>query len=46
MAYLCLNIYFDAMDFSECHSEEVMFLLTFSVLQKDKENKTKFTKNI
>ena len=22
---------FDAVDFSECHSEEVMFLLTFSV---------------
>ena len=23
--------YFDAVDFSECHSEEVMFLLTLSV---------------
>ena len=25
------NIYFDALDFSECRSEEVMFLLTLSV---------------
>ena len=23
--------YFDAVDFSECHSEEVMFLLTLSL---------------
>ena len=32
IAYLCLNmINFHAVDFSECHSEEVMFLLTLSV---------------
>ena len=30
--YLCPNmIHFDAVDFSECRSEEVMFLLTLSV---------------
>ena len=32
VAYLCLNmINFDAVDFSERRSEEVMFLLTLSV---------------
>ena len=30
---LCPNmIHVDALDFNECHSEEVMFLLTLSVL--------------
>ena len=30
--YMCPNmIKFDEVDFSECHSEEVMFLLTLSV---------------
>ena len=33
IAYLCLNmINFDAVDFSERRSEEVMFLLTLSVV--------------
>ena len=33
IAKLCPNmVHFDALDFSECHSEEVMFLLTLSVL--------------
>ena len=31
-ASLCAKMSFDAVDFSECHSEEVMFLLTLSVL--------------
>ena len=32
LANLCQNmIHFDAVDFSECRSEEVMFLLTLSV---------------
>ena len=27
--------HFDAVDFSECHSEEVMFLLTLSDMKQD-----------
>ena len=33
IAYLCLNVItFDAVDFSERHSEEVKFLLTLSAV--------------
>ena len=41
IAKLCPNmIHFDALDFSECRSEEVMFLLMLSVLTLTSGKKT------